>query len=79
MLKKAAIFGLAFGCAFAITAALAAVAIKWYSSRPKSWDAKSITCASGTAVTTYNYTPETRDFKIAGFSFKFALANKYEP
>lgn len=75
MLKKAAVFGLAFGCAFAITATSAVVAVKWYSSRPKSWDAKSITCVSATAVTTYHYTPETRDFKIAGFSFKFALAN----
>jgi len=49
--------------------------IKWYSSRPKSWDAKSITCVSATAVPTYNYTPEARGFKIAGFSLTFALSN----
>lgn len=75
MFKKTILFGLAFGCAFAITAVLAMAVLKWYSARPKPWNAEAITCVSATVVPTYNYNPETRDLKIAGFAFTFALAN----
>jgi hypothetical protein len=75
MLKRTLIFGAAFGCAFAIAGIFGLAAMKWYSSRPKAWDAKSITCVSSVGGPTYQLKTETRDFKLAGFNFTFVLAN----
>jgi hypothetical protein len=75
MLKRIAIFGIAFGCAFGIVAALGLTALRRYSVRPRPWDSKSITCTSAQAVPTYELNPETNTMKLDGFSLSFALAN----
>jgi hypothetical protein len=67
----------AAGAAAGVTAAPAGVALSiyWYSSRPKSWDAKAISCVSANAGAVYEYNTETRVIKRSGFSLRFALAN----
>jgi hypothetical protein len=71
------VFLRAAGVAAGVTVALSGVAfsIYWYSSRPKSWDTKAISCVSANAGAVYEYNTETRVMKASGFSLRFALAN----
>jgi hypothetical protein len=71
------VFLRAAGIAAGVTVGLAGVAISiyWYSSRPKAWDAKAISCVSANAGAVYEYNPQTRVMKASGFSLRFALAN----
>jgi hypothetical protein len=65
--------GLGFGGAIALAAV--ALSIHWFSSRPKSWDLKAISCVSAKAGPYSEYDPQTRKLKTLGFSLEFALAN----
>jgi hypothetical protein len=71
------VFVRAAGVAAGVTVALAGVALSiyCYSTRPKSWDTKVISCVSANARAFYEYNPQTRVMRTSGFSLRFALAN----
>jgi hypothetical protein len=76
-IRKVAVFGAAFG----VAAVLSTVAVYWFASRPKGWDARSIKCDRLTIVPSYTDVPanhaagEKEHFEVSGFSVEFVLEN----
>jgi hypothetical protein len=69
----------AIGASFALTAVAAIVAVvgifHWYSSRPQSWDARTIKGISTTVSQTFDLDEQRKDFTASGFMLVFVLEN----